>query len=148
MNKTDMINNNKLLYQALTNSIKNFSEINTKLKENLEQRLLHFKDNTQWLKNIIEAKDKFRKEILYNLNKTTEQQKIIIINKNDDKSILNKDKKEEKIDRLTKKITEFKNLVDLQKTLIEESSNKIEKLEIEIQEKDKKIDELTNLLKK
>lgn len=148
MNKTDMINNNKLLYQALTNSIKNFSEINTKLKENLEQRLLHFKDNTQWLKNIIEAKDKFRKEILYNLNKTTEQQKIIIINKNDDKSILNKDKKEEKIDRLTKKITEFKNLVDLQKTLIEQSSNKIEKLEIEIQEKDKKIDELTNLLKK
>ena len=148
MNKTDMIKNNKLLYQALTNSIKNFSEINTKLKENLEQRLLHFKDNTQWLKNIIEAKDKFRKEILYNLNKTTEQQKIIIINKNDDKSILNKDKKEEKIDRLTKKITEFKNLVDLQKTLIEQSSNKIEKLEIEIQEKDKKIDELTNLLKK
>ena len=148
MNKTDMINNNKLLYQALTNSIKNFSEINTKLKENLEQRLLHFKDNTQWLKNIIEAKDKFRKEILYNLNKATEQQKIIIVNKNDDKSILNKDKKEEKIDRLTKKITEFKNLVDLQKTLIEESSNKIEKLEIEIQEKDKKIDELTNLLKK
>ena len=148
MNKTDMINNNKLLYQALTNSIKNFSEINTKLKENLEQRLLHFKDNTQWLKNIIEAKDKFRKEILYNLNKTTEQQKIIIINKNDDKSILNKDKKEEKIDRLTKKITEFKNLVDLQKTLIEQSSNKIEKLEIEIQEKNKKIDELTNLLKK
>ena len=147
MNKTDMINNNKLLYQALTNSIKNFSEINTKLKENLEQRLLHFKDNTQWLKNIIEAKDKFRKEILYNLNKTTEQQKIIIINKNDDKSILNKDKKEEKIDRLTKKITEFKNLVDLQKTLIEQSSNKIEKLEIEIQEKNKKIDELTNLLK-
>ena len=148
MNKTDMINNNKLLYQALTNSIKNFSEINTKLKENLEQRLLHFKDNTQWLKNIIEAKDKFRKEILYNLNKTTEQQKIIIINKNDDKSILNKDKKEEKIDKLTKKINEFKNLVDLQKTLIEQSSNKIEKLEIEIQEKDKKIDELTNLLKK
>ena len=148
MNKTDMINNNKLLYQALTNSIKNFSEINTKLKENLEQRLLHFKDNTQWLKNIIEAKDKFRKEILYNLNKATEQQKIIIINKNDDKSILNKDKKEEKIDRLTKKITEFKNLVDLQKTLIEQSSNKIEKLEIEIQEKDKKIDELNNLLKK
>ena len=148
MNKTDMINNNKLLYQALTNSIKNFSEINTKLKENLEQRLLHFKDNTQWLKNIIEAKDKFRKEILYNLIKATEQQKIIIINKNDDKSILNKDKKEEKIDRLTKKITEFKNLVDLQKTLIEQSSNKIEKLEIEIQEKDKKIDELTNLLKK
>ena len=148
MNKTDMINNNKLLYQALTNSIKNFSEINTKLKENLEQRLLHFKDNTQWLKNIIEAKDKFRKEILYNLNKTTEQQKIIIINKNDDKSILNKDKKEEKIDRLTKKITEFKNLVDLQKTIIEQSSNKIEKLEIEIQEKDKKIDELNNLLKK
>ena len=138
INKTDIINNNKLIYQTLTNSIKDFSAVNIKLKENLEERLSKFKDNTQWLKNIIEAKDNFRKEILYNLNKTKEEQKIIIINKNDDKNILNKDKKDEKIDSLTKRLTEFKNLVEQQNTLIEQSKNKIDKLEIKIQEKDKK----------
>ena len=147
MNKLDMINNNKLLYQTLTNSIKNFSEVNIKLKENLEERLSKFKDNTLWLKNIIEAKEKFRNEILYNLNKTIEP-KIIIINKDDNKDILNKNKKDEKIDSLTRKLTEFKNLVDQQKVFIEQNLNEIEKLEKSIQEKDKKIDELTKLIKK
>ena len=147
MNKLDMINNNKLLYQTLTNSIKNFSEVNIKLKENLEERLSKFKDNTLWLKNIIEAKEKFRNEILYNLNKTIEP-KIIIINKDDNKDILNKNKKDEKIDSLTRKLTEFKNLVDQQKVFIEQNLNEIEKLEKSIQEKDKKIDELSKLLKK
>ena len=142
-----MINNNKLLYQTLTNSIKNFSEVNIKLKENLEERLSKFKDNTLWLKNIIEAKEKFRNEILYNLNKTIEP-KIIIINKDDNKDILNKNKKDEKIDSLTRKLTEFKNLVDQQKVFIEQNLNEIEKLEKSIQEKDKKIDELTKLIKK
>ena len=64
LNKTEIINNNKLLYQALTNSMKNFTDINIKLRENLEENLLKFKDNKKsWLEDIIKAKQRNRDQL-------------------------------------------------------------------------------------
>ena len=120
LNKTEIINNNKLLYQALTNSMNNFTEINIKLKENLEENLLKFKnDKKLWLEDIIKAKQSFRNEISYCLNKTIEQPKIIVFEKKDNKDMLNNNKKDEKIDELTKKISSSNNLTNEQKNLID-----------------------------
>ena len=147
MNKTEIINNNKLLYQALTNSMKNFTDINMKLKENLEENLLKFKENKKfWLEDIIKAKQSFRNEISYFMNKTMEQPKTIIFEKKDNKEILNKNKKDEKIDELSKKIVELNNLINEQKMLIDQNVSLIKNLKEEIQLKDKKIDEFNKLI--
>ena len=148
LNKAEIINNNKMLYQALTNSIKNFTDINMKLKENLEENLLKFKDNKKsWLEDIIKAKQSFRNEISYCLNKSMEQPKIIVFEKKDNKEILNKNKKDEKIEELTKRISELNNLMNEQKILNDQNTSLIKNLQEEIQLKNKKIDELMNLVK-
>ena len=149
LNKTEIINNNKILYQALTNSMKNFTEINIKLRENLEENLLKFKQNKKlWLEDIIKAKQNFRNEISYCLNKALEQPKIIVFEKKDNKEILNKNKKDEKIEELTKRISELNNLINEQKIINDDNNNLIKNLQEKIQLKDKKIDELSKLLNK
>ena len=149
LNKTEIINNNKILYQALTNSMKNFTEINIKLRENLEENLLKFKQNKKlWLEDIIKAKQNFRNEISYCLNKALEQPKIIVFEKKDNKEILNKNKKDEKIEELTKRISELNNLINEQKIINDDNNNLIKDLKEKIQLKDKKIDELSKLLNK
>ena len=146
LNKTEIINNNKLLYQALTNSMNNFTEINIKLKENLEENLLKFKnDKKLWLEDIIQAKQNFRKEISFCLNKTIEQPKIILFEKKDNKDV-NNNKKDEKIDELTKKIAVLNNLTNEQKNLIEKNTKVIHNLKEEMKLKEKKIDELNQTL--
>ena len=147
LNKTEIINNNKLLYQALTNSMNNFAEINLKLKENLEENLIKFKnDKKLWLEDIIKAKQNFRNEISYCLNKTIEQPKIIVFEKKDNKDMLNNNKKDEKIDELTKKISSLNNLTNEQKNLIDKNTKVIHNLKEEIKLKEKKIDELNQKL--
>ena len=139
LNKTEIINNNKLLYQALTNSMNNFAEINLKLKENLEENLIKFKnDKKLWLEDIIKAKQNFRNEISYCLNKTIEQPKIIVFEKKDNKDMLNNNKKDEKIDELTKKISSLNNLTNEQKNLIDKNTKVIHNLKEEIKLKEKK----------
>ena len=118
-----------------------------KLKENLEENLLKFKENKKfWLEDIIKAKQSFRNEISYFMNKTMEQPKTIIFEKKDNKEILNKNKKDEKIDELSKKIVELNNLINEQKMLIDQNVSLIKNLKEEIQLKDKKIDELNKLI--
>ena len=147
LNKTEIINNNKLLYQALTNSMNNFAEINLKLKENLEENLIKFKnDKKLWLEDIIKAKQNFRNEISYCLNKTIEQPKIIVFEKKDNKDMLSNNKKDEKIDELTKKISSLNNLTNEQKNLIDKNTKVIHNLKEEIKLKEKKIDELNQKL--
>jgi len=132
LNKTEIINNNKLLYQALTNSMKNFTDINIKLRENLEENLLKFKDNKKsWLEDIIKAKQSFRNEIAYFMNKSIEQPKTIVFEKKDNKEILSKNKKDEKIDELSKKIVELNNLINEQKLLIDQNTSLIKSLKEE-----------------
>ena len=59
-----------------------------------EERISKFKENKKsWLEDIIKAKKDFRNEISYNLTKTMEQPKLIVIGKNDNKEILSKNKK-------------------------------------------------------
>ena len=142
-NKNDVINNNKLIYQALTNSIKDFTNVNMKLKQNLEERISKFKENKKsWLEDIIKAKKDFRSEISYNLTKTMEQPKLIVIGKGDNKEILSKNKKDDKIDELNGKINELNNLINEQNSITEQQSNSIKNLQNEIQAKDKIIEEL------
>ena len=127
--------------------MKNFTDINTNLKENLEENLLKFKENKKfWLEDIIKAKQSFRNEISYFMNKTMEQPKTIVFEKKDNKEILNKNKKDEKIDELSKKIVELNNLINEQKMLIDQNVSLIKNLKEEIQLKDKKIDEFNKLI--
>ena len=68
-------NNSNILYEALTTSIKNFTDINIKLKTTLENNLNKFKDNKNtWLEDMINAKKNFRNEMTYYLEKSTETQ--------------------------------------------------------------------------
>ena len=146
LNKTEVIQNNKLLYQALTSSMKNFAEINVKLKQNLEENILKFKENKKlWLEDIIKAKQSFRNEISYCLNKTIEEPKLIFFEKKENKEFSIKSKKDEKIDDLTKKIAELNNLINEQKLIMEQNTNLIKNLQEEIQSKEKKIEELNRL---
>ena len=146
LNKTEVIQNNKLLYQALTSSMKNFAEINVKLKQNLEENILKFKENKKlWLEDIIKAKQSFRNEISYCLNKTIEEPKFIFFEKKENKEFSIKSKKDEKIDDLTKKIAELNNLINEQKLIMEQNTNLIKNLQEEIQSKEKKIEELNRL---
>ena len=146
LNKTEVIQNNKLLYQALTSSMKNFAEINVKLKQNLEENILKFKENKKlWLEDIIKAKQSFRNEISYCLNKTIEEPKFIFFEKKENKEFSIKSKKDEKIDDLTKKIAELNNLINEQKLIMEQNTNLIKNLQEEIQYKEKKIEELNRL---
>ena len=147
-NKNDIINNNKLIYQALTNSIKDFTNVNMKLKQNLEERISKFKENKKsWLEDIIKAKKDFRNEISYNLTKTMEQPKLIVIGKNDNKEILSKNKKDGIIDELNGKINDLNNLINEQNSITEQQSNSIKSLQNEIQVKDKIIEELGQKIK-
>ena len=134
--KNDVINNNKLIYQALTNSIKDFTNVNMKLKQNLEERISKLKKKKKsWLEDIIKAKKDFRSEISYNLTKTMEQPKLIVIGKGDNKEILSKNKKDDKIDELNGKINELNNLINEQNSITEQQSNSIKNLQNEIQAK-------------
>ena len=147
MNKTDIINNNKLIYQALTNSIKDFTNVNMKLKQNLEERISKFNESKKsWLDELIQAKKDFRNEISYNLNKTMEQPKLIVIGKNENKETLSKNKKDEKIDELNGKVDELNNLINEQKSIMDQQSISIKNLQNEIQVKEKKIEELNKKL--
>ena len=119
-NKEDLKNN--LIFQALTNSIKNFTDINIKLKESLEENISKFKENKKnWLLDMIKAKENFRNEIQMYLQKAVEPPKIYNFEKKENKDVSNKNKSDEKIEELKRKITELNDLVKEQKILIDMS---------------------------
>ena len=98
LNPGDIKNNNKLIYEALSNSIKDFTNINVKLKKSLEENLEKFKENKKfWLEDIIKAKENFRNEMKFYLQKSIEQPKIYNFEKKENKDISNKNEKEELI---------------------------------------------------
>ena len=104
LNPGDIKNNNKLIYEALSNSIKDFTNINVKLKKSLEENLEKFKENKKfWLEDIIKAKENFRNEMKFYLQKSIEQPKIYNFEKKENKDISNKNEKEELIKELKKK---------------------------------------------
>ena len=144
-NKEDLKNN--LIFQALTNSIKNFTDINIKLKESLEENISKFKENKKnWLLDMIKAKENFRNEIQMYLQKAVEPPKIYNFEKKENKDVSNKNKSDEKIEELKRKITELNDLVKEQKILIDNNNNLIKELKKEIKSKEEKNEELTRLL--
>ena len=144
----DIKNNNKLIYVALCNSIKDFTNINIKLKTSLEENLEKFKDNKKfWLEDMIKAKENFRNEMKFYLQKSIEPPKIYNFEKKENKEVTNKNEKEEVIKELKRRITELNDLVNDQKTLIDHNTNFIKELKKEIKNKDEKIEELIRLLK-
>ena len=133
-NKEDLKNN--LIFQALTNSIKNFTDINIKLKESLEENISKFKENKKnWLLDMIKAKENFRNEIQMYLQKAVEPPKIYNFEKKENKDVSNKNKSDEKIEELKRKITELNDLVKEQKILIDNNTNLIKELKKEIKSK-------------
>ena len=142
-------NNNQLIYQALSNSIKNFTDINLQLKESLEENLSKFRENKNlWLQDMIKAKENFRNEIQFYLKKQSEPPKIYIFDKKENKDTSAKNKKDEKIEELTKLINELRDLVNEQKSLIDKNTKLIKDLKKEIKNKEEENEELTRLLKK
>ena len=138
---------NNLIFQALTNSIKNFTDINIKLKESLEENISKFKENKKnWLLDMIKAKENFRNEIQMYLQKAVEPPKIYNFEKKENKDVSNKNKSDEKIEELKRKITELNDLVKEQKILIDNNTNLIKELKKEIKSKEEKNEELTRLL--
>lgn len=139
--------NNKLLYQALTNSIKDFTDVNIKLKNNLQENLAKFKENKKsWLQDIIKAKEKFRNEMSYYLQKSIEPPKIYNFDKKEDKNASIKNEKDEKIEELNKKVEELHEIINEQKMTVDHNTNFIKELKREIKSKDDKIEELTKKL--
>ena len=143
----DPKNDIHLIYQALSNSIKNFTDINIQLKESLEENLSKFRENKNlWLQDMIKAKESFRNEIQFYLKKQGEPPKIYNFDKKENKDNSTKNKKDEKIEELTKTINELKDLVNEQKSLIDKNTKLIKDLKKEIKSKDEKNEELMRLL--
>ena len=85
----DLKKNYDYIYQALYNSIKDFTELNIKLKKNLDESLTNFREGKKfWLEEIIEAKTNFRNEIQHYLKRALERPKIYYLSKKDNKFFL------------------------------------------------------------
>ena len=140
-------NPSDILYQALTNSIKNFSEINIKLKDNLEENLLKFKENINiWLKDIINEKQNFKKEISFILNKLNEKSSADVFEKKTNVEMPNTSKKDEAQKASMKQTSELKEIINELQSTNKKNYETIKKLNIEIKIKDEKISELNKLL--
>jgi len=147
VNNDKNFKNNELIYKALNNSMKDFTEVNIQLKASLEENLAKFKENRKfWLQDMIKAKENFRNEMSFYLSKSLEQPKIYNFEKKETKSISNKNEKNEKIEELKKQVTELKDLINEQKLTVDSNINIIKELKRDIKTKDDKIEELTRKL--
>ena len=147
LNEKDFKNKNKLIYTALENSIQNFTEINGKLKKSLEENMAKFKDNKKdWLEDMIKAKEEFRNEISFYLQKSVEEPKVYDFKKKEKKD--EKDnKKNEEIEKLKKRIDELKETIKEQNNTIINSNNFIRDINKELKDKKDEIEDLKNRLK-
>ena len=150
----DLKQNYDNIYQALYNSIKDFTELNIKLKQNLEESLVNFREGKKnWLQEIIDAKIKFRNEIQHYLQRAIERPKIYYLSKKenqdskDSKDYLNNNKNNEAIiEELKREKNELLDLINEQKTTINNSTTLYNDLKKEIRLKDDKIEELLRFL--
>ena len=139
INNNDLKNKNKLIYNALTSSIENFTELNKTLKKSIEENILKFKDNKKnWLEDVIKAKEDFRKEMSFYLNKSVNEPKIYNFYKTEKPEIKNKTK--ENVELLKKEIEELKKLNNEMNNCIIKDKNYRMNIEKELKEKDKMIE--------
>jgi hypothetical protein len=141
--ENDFKTKNKLICDALANSIENFTEINKKLRNSLEENLEKFKENKKsWLEQIIKAKKDFRDEMKLYLKKSIPEQKIINFNKKENEELSIVNKKNEIIEKLKKEIAELKRVNKEQNNTIVNNTNYIQDINKDNKEKDEKIEQL------
>ena len=139
--------NNDYIYQALSNSIKDFTEMNIKLKTGMEENLNKFKENKKfWLQDMIKAKDNFRNEMKFYLHKSLELPKVYVFGNSDVKENKNDNELNAKIEQLNRRNNELNDLVVEQKTLIDHNTNLIKELKKDIKTKEESIEDLRRLL--
>ena len=146
-NEQNLKKNNDYIYQALSNSIKDFTEMNIKLKTGLKENLNKFKENKRfWLQDMIKAKDNFRNEMNHYFHKSLEPPRIYAFGKSDVKEYKNYNELNAKIEELNRRNTELNDLVVEQKGLIDYNYNLIKELKNNIKTKEESIEELRKLL--
>ncbi len=156
MNENDLKKKNKLIYDALANSIENFTETNNKLRNSIEENLSKFKDNKKsWLEQILKAKNDFRDEMKYYLQKSVQAPKIYNFNKMESEDLSLVNKKNEMIEKLKKEIAELKRVNKEQNNTIVNNTDYIQDLYKNLKEKndnieqlEKQNEELNNIIKK
>ena len=147
LNEKDFKNKNKLIYTALENSIQNFTDINIKLKKSLEENMAKFKDDKKdWLEDMIKAKEEFRNEMSFYLQKSIEEPKVFNFKKKE-KNDAKDNKKNEEIEKLKKRIDELKETIKEQNNTIINSNNFIRDINKELKDKNDEIEDLKNRLK-
>ena len=148
LNEKDFKNKNKLMYTALANSIQNFTEVNQKLKKNIEENLSKFKEiKKDWLEDIITAKNDLRNEISFYLEKSVEKPKEYIFEKKENKEDYSKEnKKNEQIEKLKKQIEELKENIKEQTNTITYNNNYINDISKELKQKNEEIENLKERL--
>ena len=148
LNETDFKNKNKLIYTALANSIQNFTEVNTQLKASLEDNITKFKETKKnWLEDIIKAKEDFRNEMSFYLQKSVEQPTIYNFEKKENKDNTKDNKKNEEIEKLKKQIVELKETIKEQNNTIINNTNYIRDIDKQLKDKKEEIEELKEKLK-
>jgi hypothetical protein len=146
-NEQNLKKNNDYIYQALSNSIKDFTEMNIKLKTGLKENLNKFKENKRfWLQDMIKAKDNFRNEMNHYFHKSLEPPRIYAFGKSDVKEYKNYNELNAKIEELNRRNKELNDLVVEQKGLIDYNYNLIKELKNNIKTKEESIEELRKLL--
>ena len=135
------------------NSIKDFTELNIKLKKNLDESLTNFREGKKfWLEEIIDAKTKFRNEMQHYLQRALERPKIYYLSRKDNKDrdnidYFNKNKNNEAIiEELKREKTELLDLINEQTTLIKNNTALFNDLKKDMKMKDDKIEYLSRLL--
>jgi hypothetical protein len=148
LNETDFKTKNKLIYNALANSIQNFTEVNTQLKASLEDNITKFKETKKnWLEDIIKAKEDFRNEMSFYLQKSVEQPTIYNFEKKENKDNTKDNKKNEEIEKLKKHIVELKETIKEQNNTIINNTNYIRDIDKQLKDKKEEIEELKEKLK-
>ena len=140
--------NSKKLYDDLENSIKDFTNINIKLKEHVEKTLEKFTNNKkEWLNDMIKAKDDFQKEISGFFDTSNEMPKrTTTVTTNDFLNTNKENEKDEEIKRLKEKIEKQRQLINEQKIAITNNTNLIKDYKKELKAKDDKISSLNKQL--
>ena len=141
-------NNNKKLYEDLENSIKDFTNINIKLKEHLDKTLEQFKNNKKdWLNDMIKAKENFQNEISNGYDDSNEMPKRkTTITTNNIITENNENENDKKIKQLKEAIEQQRKLMNEQKNTIINNINLIKEYKKALKVRDDRIKALNDKL--
>lgn len=129
-NKEETKNKNQLLYTAFSNSIKDFTDVNVKLKECLEENLIKFSESKKsWLEDMIKATKSFREEMKYYSSKSFEELKKSRSEIQYYARPESKENKEKTEDYLKNRVKDLQVIINSQKKIIGENTKIIKDLQ-------------------